>query len=116
MWSFLLGFKVPRPILPVEGTDAAGMEPERLKQTFGDRLSFHGAISVQQLLPHADADTVRAECRRLVEVLGDGGGYIAAPAHAIQVGTPPENVLAMLEGVLGEEDYQEALQRSLLPR
>ncbi len=33
-------------------TDAQGMEPERLKRAYGDRLSFHGAISVQQLLPH----------------------------------------------------------------
>lgn len=99
-------------VLEAVQTDAVGMEPERLKQTFGDRLSFHGAISVQQLLPHSDADTVRDECRRLVKVLGEGGGYIAAPAHAIQVGTPPENVLAMLEGVLGEDDYRQALEQA----
>lgn len=84
-------------------TDAAGMDPARLKSTFGARLGFHGAISVQQLLPRADAPTVERECRRLVEVLGEGGGYIAAPSHAIQLGTPPENVLAMLQGVLGED-------------
>ncbi len=54
------------------------------------------------------------ECRRLVDVLGQGGGYIAAPSHAIQVGTPPENVLAMLKAVLGESDYQAALARAQL--
>jgi uroporphyrinogen decarboxylase len=90
--------------------DAAGMVPERLKTTFGARLSFHGAISVQQLLPHADAATVANECRQLVAVLGRDGGYIAAPTHAIQVGTPPENVMAMLETVLGPEDYAAALR------
>ncbi len=82
--------------------DAAGMDPARLKAEFGARVSFHGAISVQQLLPHRDAGAVRRECRRLCEVLGADGGYVAAPSHAMQVGTPPENVLAMLEGVFGE--------------
>ncbi|MHB9025803.1 MAG: uroporphyrinogen decarboxylase family protein [Armatimonadota bacterium] len=101
-------------ILEAVQTDAGGMDPASLKQTFGDRLGFHGAISVQDLLPHHDAQTVEEECRRLVKILGGGGGYIAAPAHAIQMGTPPENVFAMLRGVLGEEDYQVAISKSVL--
>ena len=60
-------------ILEAVQIDAQGMAPENLKKTYGDRLSFHGAISVQQLLPNSDAKTVERECRRLVNVLGDGG-------------------------------------------
>ncbi len=101
-------------VLEAVQTEAAGMEPVRLKETYGDRLSFHGGISVQALLPKTDEKTVMTECRRLVDVLGQGGGYIAAPSHAIQVGTPPENVLAMLKAVLGESDYQAALARAQL--
>jgi uroporphyrinogen decarboxylase len=86
-------------------TDAAGMDPARLKAAYGDALAFHGGISVQGLLPHADAATVRAEVERLVGVLGAGGGYIAAPAHSVQVGTPVDNVLAMLQGVFGDDGY-----------
>lgn len=93
-------------------TDAAGMEPERLKRAYGDRLSFQGAISVQHLLPHGNQETVRAECLHLMEVLGKDGGYIAAPAHAIQVGTPPENVITMLRTVLGDSEYESALQQA----
>ena len=89
-------------------TDAAGMDPARLKAVYGSALAFHGGISVQQLLPHAAADAVYAESRRLVETFGAGGGYIAAPSHAIQVGTPVDNVLAMLRGVLGEDDFAAA--------
>lgn len=96
-------------ILEAVQTDAKGMDPSHLKAAFGAKLSFHGAISVQNLLPHRDADTVRQECVRLVKILGQGGGYIAAPSHAIQVGTPPENVLAMLQAVLGEADYRAAV-------
>ncbi len=89
-------------------TDAAGMDPARLKTAYGDALTFHGGISVQQLLPHGDAETVYVETRRLVATFGSGGGYIAAPSHAIQVGTPVANVLAMLRGVLGDDDYAAA--------
>lgn len=95
-------------VLEAVQTDAAGMEPERLKAAFGSRLSFHGGISVQQLLPFRDAATVARECRRLVTVLGRDGGYMAAPSHAIQAGTPPENVEAMLRAVLGDSDYAAA--------
>ncbi len=90
-------------------TDAAGMDPARLKRTFGDRLAFHGAISVQQLLPRGTPNEVETTCRSLVDTLGRGGGYIAAPSHAIQAGTPPENVLAMLRGVLGPAAVEDVL-------
>jgi uroporphyrinogen decarboxylase len=86
-------------VLEAVQTDAAGMDPVALKREFGRDLCFHGGISVQQLLPRCDATTVERECRRLVDVLGEDGGYIAAPAHAIQVGTPPENVDAMLRAM-----------------
>ena len=97
-------------VLEAVQTDADGMAPERLKAAYGDQLAFHGGIAVQSLLPGADEATVTAECRHLVEVFGEGGGYVAAPTHAIQVGTPPENVFAMLRAVLGEEDYEAALR------
>jgi len=35
----------------------------------------------------------------LVKVLGKNGGYIAAPSHAVQAGTPPENIIAMLDAI-----------------
>lgn len=76
------------------------MEPEQLKRSFGDRLAFQGAVSVQQVLPHLNAGQVRQEVRRIKEILGSDGGYICAPSHAIQAGTPPENVIAMVEEAL----------------
>ena len=101
-------------VLEAVQVDADGMDPQRLKDCYGGGLCFHGGISVQSLLPRADEETVFAACRRLVEVFGKDGGYIAAPTHAIQVGTPPENVLAMLRAVLGEEDYRAAIVRAPL--
>ena len=77
--------------------DCAGMDPERLKREFGDRLCFQGGVSVQSTLPFGTVEQVRAEVRERIRVLGRGGGYILGPSHAIQAGTPPENVLAMFE-------------------
>ena len=80
---------------------AKGMDPVALKQDFGDRLCFEGGVSVQTTLPFGTVDEVRGETERLITVLGRGGGYILGPSHAIQAGTPPENVLAMFDTALG---------------
>ncbi len=41
---------------------------------------------------------VAAEVRRLINILGEGGGYVLGPGHTyIQVDAPIENILAMYE-------------------
>ena len=77
--------------------DAAGMDPALLKQRYGDRLCFEGGVSVQKTLPFGTADEVRHEVRHLIDTLGAGGGYILGPSHAIQAGTPPENIVALFD-------------------
>lgn len=76
---------------------AAGMDPRTLKNRFGDRLCFQGGVSVQTTLPFATPDQVRREVEELITVMGRGGGYILGPSHAIQAGTPPENIVAMFD-------------------
>lgn len=76
-----------------------GMERGALKRDFGDRVIFHGGVENQHVLPHGTADDVRREVITCLETLGAGGGYIAGPCHNIQAGTPPENVLALIETV-----------------
>jgi uroporphyrinogen decarboxylase len=86
-----LGVDVLDPIQPT----GPEMQPEGLKRDFGDRLSFHGGIDMQNLLPHATPAQVEAEARRYCEVAGAGGGYILGPAHLFQPDVPPENILAV---------------------
>ncbi len=76
--------------------EARGMAPARLKASFGDRLCFHGGVSIQRLLPRGTTDDVRREVRHLAEVMGENGGYIFCTAHNIQADTPMENVLALV--------------------
>ena len=76
---------------------ARGMDPVALKQAYGERLCFEGGISVQTTLPFGTAAEVRREVEERIAVLGRGGGYLLSPSHTIMPGTPPENVVAMLE-------------------
>lgn len=80
--------------------DAVGMDPVKLKENWGDRLSFAGGVSVQKTLPFGAVDDVRREVRERIAVLGRNGGYILGPSHAIQAGTPPENIAALFDTAL----------------
>lgn len=70
---------------------------ERIKKEYGSDLSFWGAISTQALLPFETPKVVKEEINRIMNILGKGGGYIAAPTHALPYDIPCENVLAMME-------------------
>ncbi|MGD0783671.1 MAG: uroporphyrinogen decarboxylase family protein, partial [Candidatus Aminicenantales bacterium] len=63
----------------------------------GNRLTFHGGMDMQRLLPLATPDEVRAEVCRYCETLGAGGGYILGPAHLFQPDVPPANILAVYD-------------------
>jgi len=73
------------------------MDVAEIKRQFGDSLSFYGGISTQRTLPFGTVRETRDEVRRLIDVLGCDGGYIASPAHAIPADARPENVLAMIQ-------------------
>jgi uroporphyrinogen decarboxylase len=81
---------------PVQA-DAKDMDPARLKEEFGDRLSFHGGIDIIKTLPRGTEEEVRTEVKERIEVLGANGGYILASSHHIQPDTPLKNVVAMYE-------------------
>ncbi len=84
---------------PVQ-VNAAGMgDTAALKQQFGDRLIFWGAIDTQHVLPNGSPQDVKDEVRRRIDDLAPGGGYILNPVHNIQADVPAENVLAMVEAL-----------------
>ena len=80
--------------------DAVGMDAKMLKETYGEKLCFEGGVSVQHTLPFGTVEDVITETTHLVHTLGKDGGYILGPSHAIQAGTPAENVLAMFDTAL----------------
>ena len=87
------GLDILNPLQP----DVADMDPAELKHRFGDRLSFHGSMSIQRTLPFGTPDDVREEVKRRFETLAPGGGFIYCTAHNIQADTPVANVVALFE-------------------
>ena len=58
----------------------AGMDPLRLKKTFGDKLAFHGGINAQLW---DDPELVKAEMERIIPIMKEKGGYVFASDHSI---------------------------------
>lgn len=84
---------------PVQ-VNAAGMDDTAaLKDRFGDRLTFWGAIDTQQVLPGGSPRDVRDEVKRRIDDLAPGGGYVLNTVHNIQADVPAENVMAMVEAL-----------------
>jgi uroporphyrinogen decarboxylase len=86
-----IGLDILNPIQP------KSMDPARLKRDFGKHLTFWGSVDVQQVMPFGTVEDVVNEVKLRLQKVGEGGGMILAPAHAIQPETPLENVLAFYE-------------------
>ncbi len=82
---------------PVQ-TSAANMDPQTLKDRFGDKVTFWGGgVDTQHTLPFVSPEAIRAEVRRNLEIFSRGGGYVFNTIHNVQQGVPVENLLAMYE-------------------
>ncbi|MFI4911911.1 MAG: uroporphyrinogen decarboxylase family protein [Sedimentisphaeraceae bacterium JB056] len=79
---------------PVQVT-ATGMDPQKLKSELGDKITFHGGIDTQQLLPYGTPQQVKMEAKRILDIMTPGGGYIYAPSQILGPDIPAENVAAM---------------------
>ena len=72
------------------------MDPTFLKREFGKDITFWGGVDTQHLLPYGTPDEVRAEVRRLIDILGQDGGYVLASSHDLLGDVPVQNIVAML--------------------
>ena len=101
MWKLLpdvveAGFDILNPVQ----TSAADMEPVRLKETYGDRVTFWGAgVETQTTLPFGAPDEVREMVKERMRIFGPGGGYVFNTIHNLQAGIPVENIVALYEAV-----------------
>lgn len=78
-------------------TTAKDMDPVKLKKEFGNKLVFWGAIDEQHLLNSAGKEEIRENVYRMIEILGENGGYVVAATHNIQDDTPSENILLLFD-------------------
>ena len=73
------------------------MDPSVLKAEFGQKLVFHGGISIQRTMPFGTAADIEREVQAKIAALAAGGGYILGTAHNLQADVPVENALALLK-------------------
>jgi uroporphyrinogen decarboxylase len=79
---------------------AADMDAATLARDFKGRIAFMGGIDTQDLLVNGAPDDVRADVRRVKELLGPC--LVVSPSHeCLLPNVPPENVLAMAEEARG---------------
>jgi uroporphyrinogen decarboxylase len=88
-----VGFEVFNPVQP----GVPGHGPQDLKDRFGDRFVFWGAIDQQDLLPNGTDAELQAEIREKIRILGRNRGYMISPAHIIQPDVSPERVERFIE-------------------
>ena len=90
---------------PIQTSAGKMSDLSALKEQYGDRLVFCGAIDTQTILPSGTPQEVRDEVKRVIGILGEGGGYMVASVHTIMNEVPPENILAMVDAVLEFGNY-----------
>jgi len=71
---------------------AKDMDTKRLKEEFGDRLTFWGGIDTQRVLPYGSPEDVEMEVKERIADMAPGGGYVLTAVHNIQAGVMPENI------------------------
>lgn len=80
--------------------EARGMNPYELKRAYGADMTFWGGLGSQSTIPFGTPEEIRAEVARLRREMSRGGGYILAPAKALQPETPVANAVAVVEAFL----------------
>lgn len=65
-----------------------------LQKDFGERLTFCGSVCVQSTIAFGSKDDVVKEVDRRKRLFPEGGLFLG-PSHAIQVGSPLENIIAL---------------------
>ncbi len=90
------GFDILNPVQ----CSAAGMDPDHLKDDFGDRLVFWGGgIDTQRVLPFGTPEDVRRQVLDRCRIFSRRGGFVFNAIHNVQAKTPVENIVAMLDAV-----------------
>ena len=84
---------------PIQTSAGSMSDLPALKKRFGSDIIFCGGIDTRRILPFGSAEEVREEVRRVMQILGPGGGYMIAAVHTVMDDVPPENVLAMADAV-----------------
>ena len=80
------------------------LDPYENKKNFGDKIAFYGVLGCQHMTIFGTPDQVRAEVRKLRTQMSKDGGYILSSAKPLNHANPIENVAAVYETFIEENE------------
>jgi hypothetical protein len=90
------GFDILNPVQ----INAKDMDSQRLKDEFGDALTFWGGgIDTQKILPAGTPEQVREHVLRQCEIFGKNGGFVFNSVHNVQANVPIANLVSMIDAL-----------------
>ena len=90
------GFDILNPVQ----ISAKGMDPVKLKATYGKDIVFWGGgVDTQQVLSFGKPEEVKEQVLKQCGILGRDGGFVFSTVHNIQATVPIVSLVAMLEGI-----------------
>lgn len=100
------GFDIINPVQ----CSAHGMDPETIKDRYGDDLVFWGGgVDTQHVLPFGSVEEVRRQVLKRCETFSKNGGFVFNTIHNLQAGIPIENIAAIFDA-LAEFNTQTDIQ------
>ena len=90
------GFDILNPLQ----CSARDMDPAFLKKEYGKHFSFWGGVDSQTVMSHGSPKDVEEEVRRMIDIMGEGGGYVLGNVHVIEHEIKPENIVALFDSGL----------------
>lgn len=73
--------------------ESAGMDPQTIKNSYGDRLVLYGSLDVVDGLLAYDGDELADYITQRFEIYAPGGGFIFNTGHFVQPDIPPRRLI-----------------------
>ncbi len=77
------------------------MNPKKIKQDYGDKLTFWGAIGTQTTRPFSTPIELKRTVEEIMLKIGYNSGLLIAPSHLLEPDFPWNNIIAFVEAVKG---------------
>ena len=83
-----MGYSMLHPL-----QESAGMDPQTLKEQYGDRLIFYGSLDVVDGLLAYDGQALAEYISERFKIYAPGGGFIFNTGHFVQPDIPPRRLI-----------------------
>lgn len=83
-----MGYNMLHPV-----QESAGMEPQLIKEKYGDKLVVYGSLDVVDGLYKYESEALDEYITKRFEIYAPGGGFIFNTGHFVQPDIPPERLI-----------------------